>query len=307
MGKRLVVIGSLNMDLVVRAPRAPVDGESLVGTDFARYPGGKGANQAVAAARLGCEVFMAGMVGADSFGDELVKVVAENGVDTTHIKRNPQVSTGVALITVEDSGNNRAVVVPGANRTFGTADLRAMEDVIASADMVLMQLEMDLEMIGEALDLAEEKGVPVILNPAPYHDLHESVLKKATYLTPNETEAEGFSGLEITDLDTAFQAAEYLHRRGMQNVFVTLGGAGVIWVGAEGRLHVPAYEVKAVDTVAAGDCFNAALACALMEGKSIEEALHFANAAAALSVSRKGAIPSLPTRAEVDRFLSSPK
>lgn len=299
MSGRLVVIGSLMMDLVVRTPRAPQNGESIIGTSFGRFPGGKGANQASAAGKLGGNVVMTGKVGSDPFASEMVGAVKECGVDTRYVKVDDTKPSGVASITVEENGSNRIVVVPGANLAFDMQDLEDVRSLVESADMLLMQLEMDLKMTEAAVAMANQAGVPVILNPAPAQPLPDSLLKQVTYLTPNETEASLLTDVEVTDLVSAYQAADVLLAKGVNNVCITLGENGVCLVNKEQRVHIPGHSVKAVDTVAAGDAFNGAFACALLEGKTAEDALRFANAAGALAVTKQGAIPSIPTRDEV--------
>lgn len=303
MDKGLVVIGSFMMDLVVRTPRAPQNGETIIGNSFARFPGGKGANQACAAAKLGATVAMAGKVGADPFGEELTSAVEKCGVDSSLIVADPNHPSGVGSITLEADGSNRIIVVPGANLHFDLGDLENIRQTVESARMLLMQLEMDISMTEAAIAMAEKAGVPVMLNPAPACPLSDSLLARITYLTPNETEATLLTGVEVTDLESARQAGEVLLAKGVQNACITLGKQGACVINAEGIMHVPGYKVKVVDTVAAGDTFNGALACALLEGKGLQDALQFANAAGALAVTREGAIPSIPTRQEVEELI----
>lgn len=291
------------MDMVVRTKRAPEAGETLFGQDFALSPGGKGANQAVAAARLGAKVAMIGSVGQDAFGNELLDILRKEHIDIEHLAQSAAYATGVASIVVDGEGENRIIVVPGANLELGAEDIQALESVIAGAEMLVMQLETDLAMCEEAASIAGRHHIPVILNPAPARELSREMLHYVTYLTPNETEAGILSGIEVSDMDSAEQAARILLRKGVQNVIITLGSKGALIVNESGSEHVPGFPVKVVDTVAAGDSFNGALAYQLTCGKPLAEAVRFANSVGALAVGRQGAIPSLPKLAEVEQFL----
>jgi ribokinase len=291
------------MDMVVRTKRAPEVGETLFGQDFALSPGGKGANQAVAAARLGAKVTMIGSVGQDAFGNELLDIMRQEHIDIEHLAQSAAYATGVASIVVDGEGENRIIVVPGANLELGAEDIQALESVIAGAEMLVMQLETDLAMCEEAASIAGRHHIPVILNPAPARELSREMLHYVTYLTPNETEAGILSGIEVSDMDSAEQAARILLRKGVQNVIITLGSKGALIVNESGSQHVPGFPVKVVDTVAAGDSFNGALAYQLTCGKPLAEAVRFANSVGALAVGRQGAIPSLPKLAEVEQFL----
>ncbi|ASA25884.1 ribokinase [Paenibacillus donghaensis] len=300
----IVVIGSLNMDMVVRSGRAPEAGETVIGDSFVLSAGGKGANQAVAAARLGSTVRLVGKVGADAFGSELLEIIKQEGIDSEYLSVSGSRSTGVASIVLEESGENRIIVVPGANMELTADDIQLLEPVITGAKLLVMQLEMDLHMTEQAVGIAHASGIPVILNPAPAQRLSDELLSHVTYLTPNETEAGILSGVQVDNLDSAREAAAVLLRKGVQNVIMTLGAQGALIVNSQGQIHVPGFPVKAVvDTVAAGDSFNGALAQQLTAGRSLEEAVTFANAVGALAVGKAGAIPSLPTLAEVEQFL----
>lgn len=299
----IVVIGSLNMDMVVRTNRSPNAGETLIGQAFALSPGGKGANQAVAAARLGAEVSMIGRVGKDTFGSEMLEIIRNEGIHIEHISVSEHEATGVASIVIEEDGENRIIVVPGANIELTVEDIQALEAVISQAKIIVLQLEMDLAMSEQAIAIAHRKGIPVILNPAPARVLKDEMLAQVSYLTPNETEAGILSGMTVDSAETAEQAARILLQKGVQNVIVTLGSKGALIVNAEGAKAVPGFPVKAVDTVAAGDSFNGALAQQLVIGKTMEEAVSFANAVGALAVGKEGAIPSLPQLSEVEQFL----
>ncbi|KWX73052.1 ribokinase [Paenibacillus riograndensis] len=299
----IVIIGSLNMDMVVRTSRAPNAGETLFGQGFALSPGGKGANQAAAAARLGADVQMIGRVGRDTFGSELLEVMRKEHINTEHIGQSETQTTGVASIVVDGEGENRIIVVPGANIEMGPADIAALEPVISQAEIVVMQLETDLAMCVHAAAVAHRHGIPVILNPAPARELDDEFLQHVTYLTPNETEAGILAGIAVNSVAEAEQAAHILLQKGVQNVIVTLGSKGALIVNKEGSLHIPGFPVQAVDTVAAGDSFNGALAWQLTQGKTLAEAARFANAVGALAVGKQGAIPSLPYLPEVEQFL----
>lgn len=299
----IVVIGSLNMDMVVRANRAPEAGETLFGQEFALSPGGKGANQAVAAARLGADVTMIGRVGKDTFGSELMEIMKQEEIHTGYISQSESQSTGVASIVVDGEGENRIIVVPGANTEMTPEDIEALEFVIGQARIVVMQLEMDLAMCSAAAAIASRHGIPVILNPAPAQPLGDGLLHHVTYLTPNETEAGILAGIAVVNIDDAERAARILLQKGVQHVIVTLGSKGALIVDNSGSRHIPGFPVQAIDTVAAGDSFNGALAWQLTSGKTLDEAVRFANAVGALAVGKAGAIPSLPGLDEVKRFL----
>jgi ribokinase len=301
----IVVIGSLNMDMVVRTVRAPEAGETLFGQDFGLSPGGKGANQAVAAARLGGDVTMIGRVGQDAFGSEMLEIMRQEHIHIEHISVSAGQATGVASIVLEEDGENRIIVVPGANNELAVEDIEALEAVISQAEIVVMQLEMDMAMSERAAAIAHAHGIPVILNPAPAQALSDELLSHVTYLTPNETEAGVLSGVAVDSVDTAGEAARLLLAKGVQNVIVTLGSKGALIVNETGTVHVPGFPVQAVDTVAAGDSFNGALALQLTRGAGLAEAVSFANAVGALAVGKPGAIPSLPRLHEVEKFLQA--
>ena len=298
--KPIVVVGSINMDLVTRARRIPVPGQTVTGTGFETTPGGKGANQAVAVARLGYPVHMVGMVGEDVFGQALLDHLAGAGVGPAAIARVAGPS-GLALITVAENGDNSIVVVPGANGKMNPAAVDQQAALIRSAGMVLCQLELPLDTVSHTLALCAETGVPVMLDPAPAAALPNEIWGHATWLTPNETEAEFYLGKGSEPEDSARQ----LLAKGLQGVVLKRGvdGAYVAVAGGKGAWVKP-FRVQAVDTVAAGDCFNGAFAVALMEGNDPPAAARFANAAAAIAVTRKGAQASMPSRAEVDAFLA---
>ncbi|TEU14504.1 MAG: ribokinase [Anaerolineales bacterium] len=303
MPAKIAVVGSLNMDLVVRAPHMPIPGETVIGSDFRTIPGGKGANQAVAAARLGAEVTMIGRVGDDDFGRAQLRNLGELGIDTTHVIVDPEAATGIALITLDASGQNSIVLASGANMRLAREDINAAQVTIVQSDVLVLQLESPLEVVTYAIDIAHAEGVKVILNPAPARPLPEETLARLDYLIPNESETALLTGIEVTDIHSAKEAAERLREEGVGTVILTLGARGAFLVSAEESVHVPGYKVEVVDTTAAGDAFVGGLAVALAQGQNLAEAARYANAAGALAVTRLGAQPSLPTRQEVEEFM----
>ncbi|GIU73117.1 MAG: ribokinase [Bryobacteraceae bacterium] len=306
--RTILVIGSLNMDFVVQVDRLPAPGETARGENFRMIPGGKGANQACAAARLARDrpVRMIGRVGFDSFADHLRASLAAAGVDPSGIHGCRAAPTGVALIWVDRTGQNSIVIAPGANDELSRADLETERTAFVSAACALFQLETPLETVTAGLRLAADAGALSILDPAPARPLPPDVLGGAGLLTPNETEACLLAGLapQRIGIADAPALAAALRARGARAVVLKLGDQGCFYSGPGGELHAPAFSVEAVDATAAGDTFNAALAVALSEGMPLAEALRFANAAAALSVTRLGAQTSIPTREEVERFLA---
>ncbi len=298
--KPLVIVGSATMDLVTRTPRIPATGETLIGTAFETTPGGKGANQAVAAARLGYPVHIVAMVGDDVYGPAIVDNLKSAGVCTDGVAV-VHGSSGLAPMFVADSGENSIVVVPGANGKMAPADVDRHADLINSAGMVLCQLEIPIETVSHVLSLCARTGVPVMLDPAPAAALPEAVWAQVAWFTPNETEAacylDGGQSAEVT--------ASHLLDRGLSAVALKRGAEGAYIATAEGKSGwVAPFAVDAIDTVAAGDCFNGAFAVALLEGLDPFSAARFANAAAALCVTRKGAQASMPARADVDALLA---
>ncbi len=298
MPTHLLVLGSLNMDLVIRAPRHPLPGETLTGGPFRTFPGGKGANQAVAAARLGAQVTMIGRVGADSFGDALIASLQADGVDTACVGRSTE-ATGVALITVSAAGENTIVIAPGANGTVSTETVAAYRDVIIGADALLLQLEVPLPTVEAAAELAHAHDVPVILNPAPAQPLPASLLRHVTCLIPNQHEAALLAGVSAETDEGAAAAAKTLQAAGVKTVVMTLGARGALVFTDDQQIVVPSYPVQVVDTTAAGDAFVAAFAVALTEGRTPAEAARWGCAAGALACTVLGAQPSLPRREAV--------
>lgn len=290
------------MDLVVKAARIPSVGETILGGDFLMVPGGKGANQAVAAAKLGAQVRFVARLGDDLFGRQSLANFARAGVETTFVTSTPDVASGVALITVDAEGNNVIVVAPGANAKLSPTDVERVGTDLRRAGAVVAQLEVPIETIARAGALAHEAGVPFILDPAPAQELSPELLRMVSVLTPNETEAGILTGVEVTDEASAHTAAAQLLDRGVGAVVVTMGGQGFLLADENGTEFVPALAVQAVDTTAAGDAFTGSLAVGLAQGQSLRDAARFAGRTAALSVTRMGAQPSMPTRQEVEAF-----
>jgi len=298
--KPIVVVGSINMDLVARTPRIPLAGQTLIGTDFVTTPGGKGANQAVAVARLGYPVHMIGAVGEDVFGQALLDNLVAAGVNTESVARVTGPS-GVAPILVADNGENSIVVVPGANAQVTPAAIDSQAALIRSAGMVLCQLELPPETINHLLTLCAQASVPVMLDPAPAAPLPDATWTQVAWFTPNETEAEFYMGHKASPKNETTE----LMKRGLKGVVLKRSGEGAyVAVAAGNAAWVKPFHVEAIDTVGAGDCFNGAFAVALLEGLDPWAAARFASAAAAISVTRRGAQASMPTRAEVDEFLA---
>ncbi len=303
MDSRIVVVGSSNTDMILKLARIPRPGETILGGRFATAAGGKGANQAVAAARAGADVAFVARVGNDMFGQQAIEGFKKDGIDVSYVSVDPAEPSGVALIFVAEDGENSIGVAPGANAKLAAANVQEAEPAFAGADALLLQLEIPEEAVAAAVELGVKHNLTTILNPAPARPLPAELLKQITILTPNETETELLAGVEVKDEVGAEQAAGKLIQRGVQTVIVTLGARGALIVTAEGSKLIGGFEVAAVDATAAGDVFNGALAVALAEGKPLAEAVRFANAAAAISVTRLGAQPSAPSRAEIEQFL----
>lgn len=298
---RLCVVGSSNTDMIVHCERLPAPGETVLGGDVLVASGGKGANQAVALARLGAQVSLVARVGTDIFGDQTMVNLSREGVEMRHVVRDRHRPSGVALITVDARGENIITVAPGANSALSPADVEAAEEAIASASALIVQMEIPPETVAAAVDAAWRLGVRVVLNPAPARPLPEALLRKVELLVPNESELRFLAGVD--DDATVEKAARALLARGCGAVVVTLGAQGALLVTSSGSARVPAFKVKAVDAVGAGDAFVAALAYAVCSGKDLEAATTFACAAAALATTKRGAQPSLPTLGEVEAFL----
>ena len=296
---KILVVGSINMDLVVRVQHAPAPGETVLGGDFSTFPGGKGANQAVAASRMGGEVTMVGRVGNDDFGNDLIQGLVENKIKTTHVIKDSGAPSGIAMIAVADSGENMIVVASGANMQVSVDDVHRARSLMQETDLLLVQLECPLEAVSAAIDLAYANHVPVVLNPAPAQPLSQALLAHVEVLTPNENEV-----LQLTGEDNLERGIQKLREWGVKNVVVTLGDKGARVVNEVTDRYIPAYEVTAVDTTAAGDAFNGALAVALAEGKSLIESVRYGTAAGALAATKMGAQPSLPMRQAVEDLIA---
>jgi ribokinase len=295
------------MDLVARTPRLPLPGESLPGHEFYTAPGGKGACQATALARLGVATKLIGRVGGDEFGTQLIAALRESGVDVGGIMVDQETTSGVAMISVDDTSENSIVVVAGANGRVGESDLARLEPALDDATFLLLQLEIPLDATVAAARLAWDRGVPTIFDPAPARPLPDEIYGLVTIITPNQVEAEQMVGFAVETHEDGLRAARTMVDRGVPIAIVKMGSLGAVYVEQTeaGRTEgiVPAFAITPVDTVAAGDAFNGGLTAALTEGHSLEEALRWASAAGALSTTRPGAIPSLPTRAEFEAFL----
>ena len=304
MQKPIVVVGSINLDLVVRAERIPQIGETIIGNAFNTFYGGKGANQAVAAAKLGYPVSMVGNVGDDTFGIQLREGLESAGVDATYVN-TVEGASGVALITTGARGENNIVVVPGANGQLTPKLLERAATILEHAGFLLVQLEIPLETVDYLAQFAAKHGIPLMLDPAPARELPATLLRRLTWITPNETETEKLLKTNLENRDEALcAAAECLLDSGVRNVLLKLGSRGcLVAQGTLAKERIPAFSVKAVDTTAAGDAFNAGFAVGLMRGFTVMRSAVFASAVAAISVTRPGAQPSMPSGAEVERFL----
>jgi len=303
---KVVVVGSLNMDIVVRSSRFPASGETLFGQEVHFIPGGKGGNQAVACARLGHETVMLGAVGDDSFGQSLLESLKANGVRTEHMKKTNAAATGIASITLTPD-DNTILVVPGANGTLTAEDINAWSSVISEASILLVQLEIPMEAVAAAVGIAHRHGIPVILNPAPAREIPADILRQVRYITPNQSELLAMTGIDPSDPsgESLERAMDALLERGPEFVVATLGSEGAAWKQRGGRLqHIGAYRMDVVDTTGAGDAFNAGLACALSKGEEIGNAVRFAVAVSALAVTKFGAQDGMPTKEEVERFMT---
>ena len=302
--RRIVIVGSANIDLVTRVPRSPKPGESLIGHSFMTVTGGKGANQAVAAGRLGMQTTFIGCVGNDAFGAQQRESLAAAGVDVSHVKTHPTEPTGTAVILVADEGQNSIVVTPAANLGLMPEDLLANRAVFEQADVVLAQLEIPLETVMTAFTLARECGALALLDAGPARPIRPELIAMVDVVSPNETEAEALTGIHVDSPDSARAAAQRLLDMGAKHAVMKLGAQGSLYLGPMGDVFIPAFSVKAVDTTAAGDAFTAALA--LRWGTdSVAETLRFANATGALAATVAGAQPSMPTLDAVEAFLAA--
>ncbi|WP_211824178.1 ribokinase [Kistimonas asteriae] len=302
--KKILVLGSVNADHLVRVPRLPKPGETVAGKDYEVIPGGKGANQAVACARLGGQTAFIACVGDDAFGTDMIQRFQADGIDTQAVCQIADQTTGVALICVDNQAENCIVIAPGANAKLTTSRVQAQHALIADSDYLLMQLETPLDGLLEAVEIAHNADVKVVLNPAPAKALPDELLLRIDMITPNQTEAELLTGIPVNDVVGAAEAAGKLHAMGITTVVITLSSQGV-WISEKGNGRlVEGYSVTPVDTTAAGDTFNGAMLVALAQGESLDKAANFANAAAALSVTRHGAQPSIPSREDVEQLVA---
>lgn len=302
MQSNIVVVGSSNTDMVIQVPHLPLPGETVLGGKFSVLAGGKGANQAVSAARAGGRVSFVSKVGNDDLGGRALEGFRNEGIDVSQIKQDPDAPTGVAMIYVNDRAENCIAVAAGANENLSESDIALAGEIIVGASVLVVQLEIPIKTVEKAVKLAAAANVLVILNPAPAQILSDDLLRHVSVLTPNETEASLLTGMDVNDNFEAI--ADKLHKKGVKTVIITLGSKGTYVSSDDFSGLIPAYSVKAVDTTAAGDVFNGALAVGLAEKKSLMDAVQFASAAAALSVTRMGAQVSAPTDKEIKDFLS---
>ena len=298
-GKRILIVGSSNTDMVIKTQNFPAPGETILGGRFLMNAGGKGANQAVAAARLGGLVTFVGKIGDDIFGKQAVQQLEDEGINVDFVAVDSENPSGVALITVDRKGENSIVVAPGSNGTLSSADFDKAKAMLSESEFILMQLEIPIPTVEHIAQLAAMEQKKVILNPAPAARLSDQLLKDLYIITPNETEAELLTGIRVTDESTALKASTLLHDKGIEIVVITMGSAGAFLLSDGHHEIISAPKVEAVDTTAAGDTFNGALVVALSEGKTIQQSIAFANKAAAISVTRIGAQSSVPFRKEI--------
>lgn len=301
MNKKIVVIGSLNMDWVIPVKHTPVEGETILAEGYTEVPGGKGANQAYAVGKLGGKIAMLGMVGNDDIGNKLIDNLKDVNVDTSRVEKLSNSKSGLALIYVNSQGNNSIVVLPGANSKCDIEYIDKNVDIIKESDIVLIQMEIPKDTVYYVINLANKLGKTIILNPAPAPDsITDDILSKIDYFTPNETELAKISRKQVTSIEEAKEASKILLEKGVKNIIATLGENGALLVSKEEIKHFEVEKVSAIDTTAAGDSFNGAVAVYLSEGYSIDEAIKFSNKVSSIAVTRKGAQTSIPSREEVE-------
>lgn len=299
MSNKIVVVGSSNTDMIIKASRIPKPGETILGGEFSTAAGGKGANQAVAAARAGGKVCFIARIGNDLLGGQALDGFKNDGIDSTFVFTDDKAPSGVALIMVSESGENSISVASGANGNLNLDDIEKSKSRIEGADILLMQLESPIDTIKAAAKVAKVAGVKVILNPAPAQELDDDILANIDIITPNETEAEILTGVTINAGKDMHKAADILLAKGITTVLITLGSKGVLVAQKDSKQIIPAYKVDVIDTTAAGDVFNGTFAVALAKGESLEDSVRFGNAAASISVTRMGAQPSAPMKEEI--------
>lgn len=299
--KKILLVGSMNMDLVVNTDEIPRLGETVIGNTFAQIPGGKGANQAVAMAKLESNVTFLGKVGEDAFGDDLIKSMKDSGVNTNYIERDEN-PTGIALINVDKDGNNNIVVIPGANWKVDKEYLKRHKEAFKESDIVVFQLEIPIGTVKKGLEIAKNLGKTTILNPAPARDLDDEIINNIDILIPNEHELERMAKIPIIDKSSMLEAARILLNKGIKEIIVTLGSKGVLYINKENHKFIESYKVKVVDTTGAGDSFIGGFTSSYIEDGDIEKSINMGQKTAALSIQKFGAQSSLPTREEVDKF-----
>ena len=299
----ILVFGSINMDLTTYVPKLPRPGETLRGSSFITVPGGKGSNQAVACARLGTKTYFVGRVGKDAFGPEVLEIVKKEGVDISQAIIDPKSGTGLAVISVDENAENSIIIISGANLALDNSDVERAKTLMEDATVLMLQLEASLEPTFETAKAANQKGMKVILDPAPAYPIPQDVFPFIDFITPNEVETEALVGFKPANQEDAARAAKALKEKGVRTAIIKMGSLGAYYDSPEGSGFVRAFKVNAIDTVAAGDAFNAGLAVAISEGKSVSDAVRWGAAAGAIATTRKGALPSMPHRDEMLKLL----
>ena len=299
----ILVFGSINMDLTTYVPKLPRPGETLRGSSFITVPGGKGSNQAVACARLGAKTYFVGRVGKDAFGPEVLEIVKKEGVDISQAIIDPKSGTGLAVISVDENAENSIIIISGANLALDNSDVERAKTLMEDATVLMLQLEASLEPTFETAKAANQKGMKVILDPAPAYPIPQDVFPFIDFITPNEVETEALVGFKPANQEDAARAAKALKEKGVRTAIIKMGSLGAYYDSPEGSGFVRAFKVNAIDTVAAGDAFNAGLAVAISEGKSVSDAVRWGAAAGAIATTRKGALPSMPHRDEMLKLL----